>query len=397
MKASDRAPILGLAVAETLVWAGLFYTFPILLLRWEGDFGWGRDVVALGFTLALGVSALSAPIAGRVIDSGRGALMLPVAALFGGVFLVALSLVESQAGFFALWALIGAANAFCLYEPCFAFLTRVKGAEARGPITLVTLVAGFASTIAFPLADVIADAAGWRAALRVFAALVILVAAPLFYWSARRLAAGGPARPSAEAGRADRAAARRARSTAAFWLLAAALPVIALTHGMLISHLMPILGSRGATGGTAVFAAALIGPAQVAGRIFITLFARRTAGIGLILGAYGVTGASYLLLLSAAGPDWRIFLAIIALGAANGIGAIAKPLAIAEILGRAGFGAISGALATPFIAGFAAAPFLAALLWRAGGYDLMLAAAAVMVLCGIGLLALARRSARRTH
>ncbi|MFV0475238.1 MAG: hypothetical protein ACK5MQ_13675, partial [Pikeienuella sp.] len=233
-------------------------------------------------------------------------------------------------------------------------------------------------------------------ALTVFACACIFVAAPLFLWAARRLSADGPARPNSETSGAERRAARAARRRPAFWLLAGALPIIALTHGMIVSHLIPMLESRGAIGGTAIFAASLIGPAQVAGRVLITLFARRAAGIGLILGAYGVAGASYLLLLSAGAPDWRVFLAIGAIGAANGICSIAKPLAIADLLGRAGFGGISGALAMPFIAGAALAPFLAALFWRAGGYDLMLGAAAAMALCGLALLALARRIAPGT-
>ncbi len=385
--------MIALAVAETIVWAGLFYTFPVLLLRWESDFGWGRDVIALAFTISLAASALFAPLAGRIIDTGYGAAMLPLAAAAGGLGLLGLSLVDARPAFFALWAVIGAASAFCLYEPCFAFITRAQGGGARSAITLVTLIAGFASTIAFPLADLVADEAGWRAALRVFAAGAIFIAAPLFFWSARRLTASGPRRPTREAGDAERRAARAARRRPAFWLLAAALPLTALTHGMLLSHLMPILETRGAIGRSAILAASLIGPAQVFGRVFIMVIARRASGATLILMAYAVTGAAYLALLFIGGPNWGLFAAIIAIGAANGINSIARPVAIAELLGRTGFGSISGALAVPYISGFAAAPFLAALFWRAGGYDLMLAAAVSMVVAGLFLLAAARRSA----
>ncbi|MFV0475250.1 MAG: MFS transporter, partial [Pikeienuella sp.] len=180
MTREERLPVAALALAETIVWAALFYTFPILLLRFEASFGWGRDEIALAFTMALGVSALAAPHAGRIVDKGLGEVMLPVAALAGGGALLALSFAEGRLAFFTLWALIGAASAFCLYEACFAFLTRAKGARARGPITVVSLVAGLASTIAFPIADWIAGEWSWRMALTVFACACIFVAAPLF-------------------------------------------------------------------------------------------------------------------------------------------------------------------------------------------------------------------------
>lgn len=387
-------PVLALAVAETLVWAGFFYTFPILLLRWEADLGWSREETALAFTLSLVLSAVAAPFAGRVVDRGLGPVMLPGAALAGGVLLLLLSFATTRAEFFVLWGLIGVASAFCLYEACFAFLTRVKGAEARGAITTVSLVAGFASTLCFPVADWAAEAAGWRVALRVFAGAAILVAVPLFVWSARALSAGGPERPTKEEGAAERAAAKAARGRPAFRLLFLALPCIALTHGMILSHLIPLLGSRGAEGAAAVFAASLIGPAQVAGRIAVTLFARKAEATMLLFGSYAVAGLAYLLLLSAGGGDWRIVAAILMIGAANGVNSIAKPVAIAERLGRRGFGAISGALAVPFIGGFAAAPFAASLLWGAGGYDLVLGLSVGLAALGAGLFLLARRETR---
>jgi len=96
-----------LATAETIVWAGMFYLFPILLLRWEADFGWPRSDVALAFTLALAVSALASPLFGRLIDLGLSRYSLTGTAVVGGLLLIALSKVETHTGFFVIWALIG--------------------------------------------------------------------------------------------------------------------------------------------------------------------------------------------------------------------------------------------------------------------------------------------------
>ena len=61
-----------LAVAETLVWAALYYLFPALLLEWERDLGWSKTELAGALTLALVISALLGPVTGRLIDRGFG-------------------------------------------------------------------------------------------------------------------------------------------------------------------------------------------------------------------------------------------------------------------------------------------------------------------------------------
>ena len=64
----DRG-VLYLGLAETLAWAGIFYIFPVLLVRWEAAFGWSRAEITGAITLALVVSAVASPRAGRRIDA----------------------------------------------------------------------------------------------------------------------------------------------------------------------------------------------------------------------------------------------------------------------------------------------------------------------------------------
>ena len=387
----DTAALGMLATAETIVWAGMFYLFPILLLRWESDLGWPRGDVALALTLALAVSAGASPLFGRLIDLGLSRFTLPAAAAGGGILLFFLSMVESQAGFFLAWALIGFCTAGCLYEPCFAFLTRVKGVKARGAITAVTLIAGFASTICYPIADALAAADGWRSATQWFAGAILILGAPLFFISTRMLEADATTPPPVAA--FSKSAAQNARRSPVFWYLAAAFPLLALAHGMTISHIIPILGDRGAAPSTAVWAASMIGPMQVAGRIAMITAGRNMSATTITLISFGGIAVAMLILLSASEGDWRIFAFVTLLGACYGAISITKPLVTADLLGRDGFGAISGALAVPFVALMAAAPFVAVLLWRAGGYDLTIAVGAGAALAGAPLLMLARRAA----
>ena len=108
----DRA-VLYLAIAQTLVWAGFYYLFPALLLRWEQSLGWSKTDLTAAITLAIFVSAIMAPVAGRFIDAGKGALMMAGSSLLGGLCLIWLSLVSSRFEFYLIWALLGIIGITC--------------------------------------------------------------------------------------------------------------------------------------------------------------------------------------------------------------------------------------------------------------------------------------------
>ena len=57
------------------------------------------------------------------------------------------------------------------YEAAFSALVRYYGHDARGPITGVTLLTGFASTVAWPLSTWLEAHFGWRGACIAWAAL----------------------------------------------------------------------------------------------------------------------------------------------------------------------------------------------------------------------------------
>src|SRR3546814_7438673 len=112
------------AFAGTLVWAGVFSIFPALIAHWEADLGWSKTTVSGAFTAALVTSALCAPLAGRMIDAGHGRRLLIAGATVAGVLIGLVGLASQPWQFYALWIGLGACMALCLYEPCFAFLTR---------------------------------------------------------------------------------------------------------------------------------------------------------------------------------------------------------------------------------------------------------------------------------
>ncbi|MEO0999413.1 MAG: MFS transporter, partial [Pseudomonadota bacterium] len=217
---------------------------------------------------------------------------------------------------------------------------------------------------------------GWRLAALVFAALILLVAVPLTLWGVRRL---GPPRDLPEAGE-DRAPVVLPFGRPAFWFLTLAFPAIALSHGVIIAHILPFLDERGVAPATALAAVALIGPSQVAGRVALMAIGSRAPAQPALLVVFGVIGAGIALM--AVGGPVGLFPAVVLFGGAYGVVSILRPVVTAEILGREGFGRISGALALPYQAALAAAPFAGALLWSAAGYDVVMGVAVAIVLAG---------------
>jgi len=384
--------ILLLALGQTLAWASIYYIFPALLLRWEQELGWSKADLTAAIALAVLVSALASPLTGRAIDRGQGALLVTGSALAGGLGLFCLSLVQELWQFYAVWVLIGAAMAGCLYEPCFALVTRSRGKSAKPAIILITLVAGFASTISFPVVYTLSEALGWRGAATVGAAVMVFVVAPVLWLGATRLEGAGIGRTTApEPAETSRAFLR----VPAFWCLAFGFSCIAIAHGAALHHLLPLLDERGLSAEMAVLAASFIGPMQVAGRLAMMSSERFLSHNGITLAAFGTLSLSLVLLLFSASSPAFLSGFVILFGSAYGTVSILRPLLAREILGEASFGAKSGALALPFLTGSALAPFLGSLIWNWGGYDLMLIALIGVLAIGGVLYALAHKLARR--
>ena len=386
----DR-PILLLAIAQTLIWACIYYSFPALLLHWEAELGWSRAELTGAITLAVFVSAFCSPLYGRLIDAGKGAQMMTAAAALGGCCMLLLTQVEHRWQFYLIWALIGVCMSGALYEPCFALITRARGERARRSITFVTLVAGFAGTVSFPVAHGLAVEFGWRGAVLFFGLVAILVVSPIMWFGASAVERGGAHR---HIDSPQLAIARRAfLSSPVFWCLALGFGFIAVTHGITLHHLLPILDERRIHPEVAVLAISFIGPMQVAGRLAMMAAERHVSSHGIALACFVLIGASILLLIAAGATPLMLVGFVILFGGAYGVVSIIRPVIARDLLGEHYFGAKSGALALIYLAGSASAPYLGSLGWSWGGYRLVLPGLILLAGIGLGLYLLAQRLA----
>jgi Major Facilitator Superfamily len=130
---------------------------------------------------------------GALIDRFGGHVVMPFGSLIGALGLVGLVAAQKPWLYFGVWVVLGVAMAASLYDPAFASIARIFGAAARTPITALTLVAGFASTVSWPATQFLIGSVGWRGTYLVYAALLAFLAAPLhaFALPRRRAEAGG--------------------------------------------------------------------------------------------------------------------------------------------------------------------------------------------------------------
>ncbi|GJL88870.1 MAG: MFS transporter [Minwuia thermotolerans] len=391
---SWRRAILPLAIAQTVVWAGVFYSFAGLLARWEADLGWSKSDLSAGLTLALIASAAFAPFVGRLIDRGKGRYLLTFGPVVAAILLLVLSQVQTQTQFLAVWILLGCTMAASLYEPCFAFITHHYGAEAKRPITLISLVAGFAGTVSFPTAFAIAEVGGWRLSIMVFAGLILLLTVPLTWIATGRIERALPfIPPSAKEPGATPPVRLIARP--AFWFIAIAFAAITMNHGMMINHLMPLLQEQQLAPETVVLAASMVGPMQVAGRLAMMAAERHISMVRITSFAFGAMAVAALALLGTAAAPALIVVFVVLQGAGVGVNSITRPVVTAELLGRTGFGAISGTIAAITMTSYAIAPLAAAWLWGLGGYDVMIWICLVLALIATFSIPLAALQARQ--
>ena len=395
--------ILMLALGQTLVWAGAYYVFPALLLHWESAMGWSRADITLALMLATFSMAMASPVAGRLIDQGKGPLVMGSSTVMAGICIGLLATVNSLWLFYILWIVNGAMLAGCLYEPCFALITRVRGGDAKRSITAVTLIAGFASSLSFPAAHILSTRFSWQTTVLVFATVVITLAAPLLWVGARKLERQYESPDNNQetgSGSAALPKKKQSESTASsdflrrpvFWFLGCGFAFAAIVHGAALQHLLPILDERGMAAGIAVTAVSLIGPMQVSGRILIALLGDRLSNHATVLLVFAAMAASIVCLIGARWQPWMLFAFVLLFGGGYGVLSIIRPVIARELLGGHAFGAKTGVLAFMYLIGAGSSAWIGSLLWRLGGYTVVLSLLVAMIVLATALYMKAYRN-----
>jgi len=352
---SPRAVVLALGTAQAVGWASSFYLPTLLAEPMARDLGTTPPTVFAALSAALLIGALVSPWAGRRIDTGDGRAMLLRAWVLFVAGLATLAAAQGLGTLLLAWALLGLAMGCGLYDAAFATLVRLYGPSARRAISGITLIAGFASTVGWPLTAWMEAHAGWRGAVLGWIALQVLVALPLLL-SLPEAPAATPAAapPTAGAAAADPATPPPRRGQLV--LVALLFVCLGFVSTSVATHLPALLMALGVPLAGAVALAALAGPAQVTARLAeLGLLSRFSPLLAARLAAAGHPAAVVVALLL--GPAGALpFVLLHGLG--NGLLTIVRGTLPLALFGSIGYGARQGVIALPGRLVGAASPFL---------------------------------------
>jgi MFS family permease len=385
---TTRATVVAaLGATQTVAWASSYYMPAILGAPIAAALHLPSNVFFGLFSAALLLSAVIGPSVGRLIDQHGGRGVLAASNLVIAAGLIILAAAHGIAGLAIAWTMLGIGIAMGLYDPAFAALTWLYSCEARSAITGITLIAGFASTIGWPLSSFFLHAWGWRATCLAWCGINLLLAAPLNWLTIPRY--GTPDAPP----QAVMDAPEPEPPCAAMPILAFFFAATWFVQGAMAAHLPGLLQAAGASATTAVAAAALVGPAQVAARIieFGLLRAFHPLSAARIASVLHPIGAASLILFGAPG----IVAFALLHGAGNGMITIAKGTLPLALFGPRGYGLRNGTLSVPARILQSAAPFLfGVLLDQVGMAAVGLSAA--LCLSAFGSLLMLRSSPARS-
>jgi predicted MFS family arabinose efflux permease len=374
-----RLPIiLALGATQTLAWTSSYYLPAILADPIARELGISSNWFFAAFSASLVISGLLGPRVGRQIDSVGGRQVLSISNV---IFAIGLALLGGAHSIFSLasaWLVLGVGMGLGLYDAAFGALGRIYGDNARRAITGITLLAGFASTVGWPLTAWGLDTIGWRNTCFAWAAAHIIIGLPLNLVflpqvKAARVSVTTRIKPHITI---DRTMVLLAFAFAAAWAVT----------GAMAAHLPRILEATGATTLQAVTAGAFIGPAQVFARIieasflsrYHPLISTRLACLTHPLGAAILVAAG-----GAASTAFAIFH-----GTGNGILTIARGTLPLAIFGPDNYGYRLGILGAPARISQAMAPLaFSVLIEHLGGRVLMVSSAlsilALIALCRV--------------
>jgi hypothetical protein len=358
---------------QLLMWSAFYYQLPALLPHMTAD-GLSLSGISGAVTAAILVWAVLIPVAGRLVDHGHGVAMMRIGGAMGVALLILMTAVPYAALPLVIVAL-GVPMAATLYDPCFAILLRTAGLDASRAITTVTLVAGLATLLSFPLVMLIATVWPWQGVMLVFAGIAALGVASVPGQANEQVpvlaAPASPAKPP-----------HRTRLDVA--LIAVPFGLAMFTHAALLFLLPLALLKVSSDNSWALYLPAILGPAQIAGRLLWRRLAPRSQPKSAANAMFALLLLPPLILLVVQSHWLGVLLALLVQGGLYGIHTVLRPLIAASVLPLSSLGQTLGAIATIGLLMMAAAPALGGVVMQNLGYQGLITSLLAVNLAALG-------------
>ena len=383
-----------LGLTQTAGYGTLYYAFGVLAPGMAAETGLSLATIFGLFSLAMVGGSMITPRAGAAMDRIHPGLVMAFGSGLCAACLAAWSIVPGKAPFIIFLVATELASVLVLYEAAFIAATHLAGERhARRVIAGITFVAGFASTVFWPLTQWLLTVTDWRGVQLAYAGLHLGLCLPV-HALLSRVALAPPGDGETALPDSQRPVPAKGlppeRARLVFVLMLAGSSATSFVVAAMHLHLITLLGALG-LGGSAALIGAWIGPAQVGARVVeFTLANRMSIHVPSIISAAALPLAIMLLLAGAPSLVWGIGFAII-FGVGQGLAFIVRGVLPLKAFGRAGYGAITGKLNGVRLFATALAPFLIAIvIERAGAAEALALLTAAGLAGTAALLAVAR-------
>lgn len=369
---------LQLGVTQTIGYASSYYLPAILAAPMAAELGIRFEFIFLYVASASILAGFLGPLVGKLIDQFGGRLILPAGSVGFSLGLLLMANSTGAATFFAAWLVMGIGTAMALYDAAFATAVEVLGQSARRTIASITLIAGFASTIGWPITSAIEQADSWRTALVFWAVVNLVICLPLHLflpgYSKQTRRSRRRERKEIETGSIQKVSRLALVLTALLFLIGGSIQVV------MGAHLPGILASISEDSGLGLLAATLLGPGQVFARLLQVLLPNRLTPVRVAWFALLLHPLGALTLVLGGAPMLFVFSFVHGMG--SGFLTVAAGVLPLYLFGAKNYGQRQGIImaASDILLGFA--PFLFGFLVVSfGGYALAASSAAALTAC----------------
>jgi len=335
--------VLGLGITTTIGYGTLFYSFTIMSGQFENEFGWSKSFLFGIFSLGILLGGFLAPIVGKLLDHHGARIIMTIGSFLCFFGLYSISFIQNEWQYITSIIFLEVVSTLVLYESAFVAFSQLAGDKARTPITQITLIAGFASTIFWPLISYLLTIMSWREVYITLGLFHIFIAMPIHFFVLKpNLLINNASEKKLLDNLPDTLHIKGKKQKEAKLFLIMIFSLIAIPVTVMQTHFMGLLAEFGFEMATAVILGTIIGPAQVVARVVEIIFAKQITP--LQSGFYSILVLCVgLLALIFSGYNYVFALLFVILyGAGQGLIAIIRGSVPLYLFGKDGYGKITG-------------------------------------------------------
>ncbi len=378
MPPGRRFIALGVVAISLAIAYGIWYSYSVVLVALEREFGWSRSVLAGAFSVFTLVHGGVNPIVGALCARFRSLRVMAVGGVAMGATLYLDSYIASPLG---LYLGFGVATAAAIslggWVPSLVFVQRNFQERLGLSVGIISSGVGVGMFLVVPLTQFLIDEFGWRVAFRVLGVISVLWIVPSSLWLRKAMLAQpeiqirGQGRKSEnqENSDPDTTTLRQAMRTLPFWLFMAMFFFGNVASQTLHVHQVAYLVDHGLAAMVAASVVGVVGLASIVGKTGGGWLADRVEREWVYVAGIAILSASAFALLSLGTPParWATYAYAILLGVGYSVTAAITPVIVSDRFSGPHFGAIIGVGLMGTAAGSAVGPWMAGRLYDVSG------------------------------